>query len=258
MPNWVTNVVRIHNRAEEFKKNFFIEEEGEMVFDFNKVIPMPEDLMITSGSDSYRYIDNNTIKELFIKTLMPSDTQETFVDKILLNIVKEGITFTDDEERKEREFDRVKTQAKGYFNMVRYSYQDWYDWSIDKWGTKWNVCDTYIAVDYDGELCFTFNTAWNTPEGIFRKLAEMGYEFTVAYADEDIGANVGLIKAEDESLSFCNLEKENNPYILAIAIRTSNLYKDEITETLDNYAINYTSEQVEEAIKTLQDYVPSY
>ena len=258
MPNWVTNVVRIHNRVEEFKKNFFIEEEGETVFDFNKIIPMPKDLMITSGSDSYEYLDNNTIKELFIKTLMPSDTQETFVDKVLLNIVKEGITLTDDEEAKNRELDRVSNQAKGYFNMVRYGYQDWYDWSRAKWGTKWNACDTVITVDYCGELCFTFNTAWCTPEGVFRKLAQMGYEFTVAFADEDIGNNVGLLRTKDNDIEFYDLTENNNPHILAIAIKGSNLYEDEIMSVLDDYEVEYTEEQVKEAVETLQDYVPSY
>ncbi len=258
MPNWVTNVVRIHNRAEEFKKNFFTEEEGEMVFDFNKVIPMPKDLMITSGSDSYHYIDNEQVKDLIMRTYNGAYTQEEFVDKVLIKLVKEGIKFANDEEAKNRELDRVSNQAKGYFNLQRYGYEDWYDWSRAKWGTKWNACDTYITVDYDGELCFTFNTAWCTPEDVFRKLAQMGYEFTVAYADEDIGYNVGLIKTEDNNIIFYNLEKEDNPYILAVAIKGSNLYKDEITNVLNDYAIEYTEEQVKEAIEILQDYVPSY
>jgi hypothetical protein len=52
---------------------------------------------------------------------------------------------------------------------------DWYDWSIQNWGTKWDVSETHE--DENGYICF--DTAWSTP---------------IEYADEDLGNNCGMYK----------------------------------------------------------------
>ena len=259
MPNWVTNVVKVTKNCKEFKENFFVSgKEGELVFDFNTIIPRPSDLLIMSGSDSYQYCDNQQVKDLFIENYHDTDTQEEFVDRILLNLIKKNIPYYDTEELKERELERVTNQAKGYYNLQKYGFEDWYDWSRENWGTKWNACDTLILVDYEGELYFSFNTAWCTPENVYRKLASMGYEFTVAYADEDLGYNVGLIKTEDNNIVFRNLEEEENHVFFTFAIQNKSLYKDEIIDNLANCEIEYTEKQIDEVIEELKEFVPSY
>ena len=37
--------------------------------------------------------------------------------------------------------------------------EGWYEWSIENWGTKWNAYDVELDQG-DGELAFTFDTAW--------------------------------------------------------------------------------------------------
>ena len=46
---------------------------------------------------------------------------------------------------------------------------NWYSWAPRHWGTKWNACDSHIALD-DGSI--SFNTAWSPPEPIFNYLME--------------------------------------------------------------------------------------
>ena len=46
---------------------------------------------------------------------------------------------------------------------------DWYNWCIEKWGTKWNAYDTYINEE---KLYVKFDTAWTAPFLVFEKIAE--------------------------------------------------------------------------------------
>lgn len=65
----------------------------------------------------------------------------------------------------------------------------WYYWRIENWGTKWNASGGYS----DGAGYFMFDTAWSTPVPIIKRLSELfkDIEFSVRYADEDFGYNVG-------------------------------------------------------------------
>jgi hypothetical protein len=81
---------------------------------------------------------------------------------------------------------------------------DWYEWSIENWGTKWDVSETFE--DENGYICF--DTAWSTPIEVIRHLSEryQGLTFEVSFADEDLGSNTGCY-------SFRNgMEVEYTPY----------------------------------------------
>jgi hypothetical protein len=69
---------------------------------------------------------------------------------------------------------------------------DWYDWSIQNWGTKWDVSETHE--DENGYICF--DTAWSTPIELINYLSEKYPDlvFEVQYADEDLGNNCGMYK----------------------------------------------------------------
>lgn len=69
---------------------------------------------------------------------------------------------------------------------------NWYKWHINHWGTKWNAYDgyTYVGKDY---IEFNFNTAWDFARPIVNRLARMGYDLDIQYADEDIGSNCGYL-----------------------------------------------------------------
>mgnify|MGYP003125461624 FL=1 len=49
---------------------------------------------------------------------------------------------------------------------------NWYDWSIMNWGTKWNACNTEVELN-ENVLNYTFDTAWDAPREIVRALEHM-------------------------------------------------------------------------------------
>ena len=100
----------------------------------------------------------------------------------------------------------------------RYGRDNWYDWSISNWGTKWNAYDMYVINDYS----MGFNTAWSPPEPVIRALSKMFPDVTVKiqWADEDFGSNCGEIHykgGEEEYVNVPeNLSKE--AYELAFSL----------------------------------------
>ena len=51
---------------------------------------------------------------------------------------------------------------------------NWYDWSIENWGTKWNACGTVpverLSYGNYQTLTYCFDTAWDTPREIITAL----------------------------------------------------------------------------------------
>lgn len=74
-----------------------------------------------------------------------------------------------------------------------YGNNNWYDWSVAHWGTKWNAYNTYghaiLPID---DICegdayvMEFDTAWSAPHPVIIKLSEMypEIEFEHLYFDE--------------------------------------------------------------------------
>ena len=59
--------------------------------------------------------------------------------------------------------------------------EEWYDWRVENWGTKWDGYDGRIS---DDGSAFTFDTAWAPPLPIIKKLAEItGEKFTLEYIE---------------------------------------------------------------------------
>lgn len=74
---------------------------------------------------------------------------------------------------------------------------DWYNWNINNWGTKWDVAvsheeenpDTYMEDAVNGEnhvVYYNFNTAWSRPMSALIKLSEQYPDllFTLTYEEE--------------------------------------------------------------------------
>lgn len=67
---------------------------------------------------------------------------------------------------------------------------NWYTWSIQNWGTKWDLQDVEILSDdeFSGirRICMRFDTAWSPPEGIFTHLQSTypDLEFSLFYRED--------------------------------------------------------------------------
>ena len=60
----------------------------------------------------------------------------------------------------------------GTVEEEKYGKNNWYHWSIDNWGTKWNAVDTRVELN-DSSLYYTFDTAWDCPREIVNALMRM-------------------------------------------------------------------------------------
>mgnify|MGYP003110363029 CR=1 FL=1 len=54
----------------------------------------------------------------------------------------------------------------------KYGDNNWYRWSIDNWGTKWNSVDTRVE-ENGSTLSYNFMTAWDCPRQIVDALMRM-------------------------------------------------------------------------------------
>lgn len=162
MPNHITNKVLVE-RQEKFAEIEALMKSAESRFDFNCILPMPEELRGTSSPASI-------VSEEDYKRLMDERAEKEARGESV-GFMGRPIT-----EKMSREF------------IKKYGVDNWYDWAILHWGTKWNAYE--VEVDEDS---IRFQTAWSTPlpvmSAISRKFPDV--DIRVEYADEDIGSNCG-------------------------------------------------------------------
>ena len=185
MPNHITNRIRITGNPEDAQKLYdFIksdekDSDGEIsVIDFNKIVPMPDSLDISSsseGEDGKRYLLGMAGNILERQAYQKSDHFKKMETMKVEN---------------PKWFEKHMELGRQYLNNIAtYGYANWYNWRLANWGTKWNAYESYI--DGDGAICF--QTAWSGVPDLIAQLAAKFPSLTIEYdfADENTGWNVG-------------------------------------------------------------------
>ena len=191
MPNYVATEIRVKGDKEKLDQlvETVSSNDGEYrAFDFNKIVPMPEELNIsscTSGEWGMRYIILKSDKNYFLLT----DEDRNFIKQF--------------ENRSEEDIkDSLEYGKKYLHNLSKYGHKTWYDWCSDpsNWNTKWNSCDSECSRIDDNEVMFTFSTAWSFCHPIVKKLSELFPTLTIEakWADEDAGSNTGSIEIRNK------------------------------------------------------------
>lgn len=214
MPNHITNILTIKGDMVDvanclsFISNKY--EDGKpQPIDFNKIIPRPKSLDITSGSNvdkaiaiinndkkyfenmlSYPWVQNEGLKsakqvrDYLLKTLSQQDLDE---GRAAIN------------------------------NIKKHGHKDWYSWSNAKWGTKWNAYDQMV-IEFG---TIQFDTAWSTPFPVMQALAQKfpNLCFEVKFADEDLGSNCGAYKFENGQLTGEYIPKDIDALRFACEIK---------------------------------------
>jgi len=181
MPNHVINIVTIRGNDVEkvidSLKGIDTDTGNEQEVDFNTVIPMPEELNVSSGSNEYK------AKEVI--SGIPYELAKTIEGR---------------EKFLKDNFDRllgIDADCEIYLrNYIKHGFTSWYDWSCSCWGTKWNAYEICVEKE-EGRI--TFNTAWSSPDPIFEALSKKFPDniFHICFADEDIGSNCGSYVLQD-------------------------------------------------------------
>lgn len=184
MPNHITNKLQIIGKDVAKVRDFIRGEDLDI--DFNKIIPMPEELHVEAHSgvlDAAKNALDVPLHENELIGMLESENRKN---------QKSPLTFSDEDWD-----DFIKCLQ----NMRNYGHLYWYDWAVENWGTKWNS----YGQDHNKNTLNTvwFETAWSMPEPVIKALSEEfpHMRFKIEWADEDTGYNVGMKMFEDGELN---------------------------------------------------------
>ena len=167
MPNWCANRVAVWSNDEEamkkFKEGVKLYGEGKLIqwFSFHAILPMPEEL---------RNVQSPV-------TIATEEQQKEYTKKH--NRPCPYIT--------QEESDRLDEL---------YDSNNWYDWSIENWGVKWDCGDVEITEEFgDTEITYTFDTPWGPPQEIYNLLVTKFPEVHISWFWDEPGMELaGYLK----------------------------------------------------------------
>jgi hypothetical protein len=173
MPNHVTTRCIITGPTEDIKRFHSsliqIPEGGaELTLDFERIIPLPE---VIKNTDNARDIDLGI--EILTGSPTPDMAKSSYLtwpwaQKLGISTLSELRAWVEKERPEALESGRKALEA-----LEQTGCYDWYDWSVENWGSKWNSYRFEIKYEDNDQLSFHFDTAWSFPTPIFEKLAGM-------------------------------------------------------------------------------------
>jgi len=198
MPNHVQTNVTVTGEDKEVKR--FVElvmskekspygEDMVDYFDFDKVIPMPESLNITSGSTTSNAIALIQAEQGDFAEIDKISDYPWIQEKKPASSTLSLREFTIKEVKKNIDEKAMKEGQMALDNTEKYGCATWYDWKCQYWGTKWGAYDCHINEEADGLFTMAYNTAWSPATPIFDKLSEMfpALHFNMSFIDEGMG-----------------------------------------------------------------------
>lgn len=179
MANIVRNV--LHMKDITKAPIYSLGDKGRWEIDFEKIVPMAEDLNIEAGNMESAAIEY-VIRECCGKVYLGRSYYTGEAIKARAKIL----------DKAEEEIGREELIEKGLryiTNIARHGYSTWHDWRIENWGTKWNAFDTEV-IDKD---TVKFSTATATPETILRKLSMQRPDtvLEITWASDDVWGEAG-------------------------------------------------------------------
>ena len=201
MPNHVTNQIMVQNDDASHTKllelaAFLKPEDGNLGdIDFNKLLPMPEELDIEAGSrgEDGLKLYSEFIKESAMLSIanMEASKSEDEANRLVSELMDKYARIADENPK------TWELGVKYYENLLKYGARHWYDWRNKHWKTKWNA---YDCIPWEkGSDRLQFNTAWNSVVKLVSMLSENFPETEITYrwADEELGYNVGELVIKD-------------------------------------------------------------
>lgn len=81
----------------------------------------------------------------------------------------------------------------------KYGKNNWYDWSRENWGTKWNACHIEIEA-HDDLIMYQFDTAWDAPRPLVDPIMKLAQELGLLIvwdADHEDGGYESIVDTEE-------------------------------------------------------------
>lgn len=189
MPNWCTNRLIVIEDVERYG-------EGGELQKFVESITLPED-----HEDQHDLTLPYPTPEILLGTRSPMQTRES-VEKMRVDrdagklkahdghpgpLTANGSWCTD--ERLQADLDQIEQGEKAEKEI---GYNNWYDWNITHWSTKWspNVHEVLVDVGDDvSSATVSYQTPWGPAEGLILRLSELNpcLSFVESYIEEGMG-----------------------------------------------------------------------
>lgn len=163
MPNHVENTLKVSGKPVELKEFQIFAQKGHEVFSIQNLFPMPKELEETqSPPEITKGIE-------YIRAL-----KQWNIDKA----AKPGIVSG-----------KPLTQKMSDELIDKYGANNWYDWAIENWGTKWGSYDSHIEKKGKTYIKYFFLSAWNPPTNALIKISENypNLIFELKYIEEGNG-----------------------------------------------------------------------
>ena len=204
MANTIMNKVTMPlSTLKEIEKKYL--DDGQL--SFQKIIPMPESLQLTSGGITHAAIyyalkkKSDSDQRFIIKSLKAIDDflygnlwnqiKHYHNESDLPRLEEKNAEFIPNDELKKLNINNLEELGDAYIdNIKNYGHPTWYDWRYDKWGTKWDVGD------YEShQNTMVFDTANGCPIPIFEKLSKEFPDDVIKleYEDLDDSSHAGEI-----------------------------------------------------------------
>lgn len=185
MPNWCQNKLWVKGPKETIAKIVNETKLDQDEFDFNSIVPMPEELNIACSSSVdwgmdilygnwSRFLELPAWRDLFLEITdghLPETREE------MISLIENEYRLYRSGKRLEFSFD-LKGARQAKANIEKYGSKDWYDWRFANWGTKFNSRDVGVERIEDDSFLVFFNTAWSPPVPVFEALCKKYQEIT--------------------------------------------------------------------------------
>jgi hypothetical protein len=103
--------------------------------------------------------------------------------------------------------------------VEKYGAADWYDWSINNWGTKWDVEPDGYSRPNPNSLSVGFETAWAPPIQFYEHLESLGFHVEAMYYEPGMAfAGIYTTDGGEEHYDYSGMDsievKDNLPTVL--------------------------------------------
>lgn len=105
-----------------------------------------------------------------------------------------NLTISHEDRSKVMEFVRAYKEDKACEHYLpRPADEDWYEWNIANWGTKWDIGSDNGEVHglnptiVDNEATMSFDSAWSPPTGLYKELVLRGFRVIASYFEPGMG-----------------------------------------------------------------------
>ncbi|MDP8189084.1 hypothetical protein QJU87_04290 [Pasteurella skyensis] len=203
MPNLCKNKLTIQGSSEEIEqiksKLFRVDSSGNLILDFNLVVPMPQELeketFFGKEKSAIRLLkaEPSILFKDYLQTEYANDLSESALQTLLnsnLNCtVKEFIEWLHANPNMQEALNiDLNAGYEAIENISKYGFSNWRDWRIHHWGTKWNATTTSIDIKDREIICF-FDTPYCYPLKWFIAFSELfsNGNITLDYYEAEAG-----------------------------------------------------------------------